>query len=105
MDSIPMVAITGQVSTALMGRDAFQETDVLGMVAPITKHAFLVERVEDIQPMIARAFTIAMAGRPGPGPGAFRSWPAAWGRCAGASGRVRGARPRGWRLRIRRRWR
>ena len=66
MDSIPMVAITGQVSTALMGRDAFQETDVLGMVAPITKHAFLVERVEDIQPMIARAFAIAMAGRPGP---------------------------------------
>ena len=66
MDSIPMVAITGQVSTALMGRDAFQETDVLGMVAPITKHAFLVERVEDIQPTIARAFAIAMAGRPGP---------------------------------------
>jgi len=66
MDSIPMVAITGQVSTALMGRDAFQETDVLGMVAPITKHAFLVERVDDIQPTIARAFAIAMAGRPGP---------------------------------------
>ena len=66
MDSIPMVAITGQVSTTLMGRGAFQETDVLGMVAPITKHAFLVERVEDIQPIIARAFAIAMAGRPGP---------------------------------------
>lgn len=66
MDSIPMVAITGQVSTALMGRDAFQETDVLGMVAPVTKHAFLVERVEDIVPTVMRAFTLARAGRPGP---------------------------------------
>lgn len=66
MDSIPMVAITGQVSTALMGRDAFQETDVLGMVEPITKHAFLVQNVEDILPTIARAFELAVEGRPGP---------------------------------------
>ncbi|HET8570150.1 MAG TPA: biosynthetic-type acetolactate synthase large subunit [Candidatus Limnocylindria bacterium] len=66
MDSVPVVAITGQVSTALMGRDAFQETDVLGMVAPITKHAFLVERPEDIAPQIARAFRLAVSGRPGP---------------------------------------
>ena len=66
MDSIPMVAITGQVSTALMGRDAFQETDVIGMVAPITKHAFLVERPEDIASSIARAFALAREGRPGP---------------------------------------
>ncbi len=66
MDSIPMVAITGQVSTALMGRDAFQETDVLGMVAPVTKHAFLVERAVDIAPTVARAFALARAGRPGP---------------------------------------
>ena len=66
MDSIPVVAITGQVSTALMGRDAFQETDVLGMVAPVTKHAFLVERPEDIAPTVARAFALARSGRPGP---------------------------------------
>ena len=66
MDSIAMVAITGQVSTPLMGRDAFQETDVLGMVGPITKHSFLVERAEDIEPTIHRAFAVARAGRPGP---------------------------------------
>ena len=66
MDSVPMVAITGQVSTALMGRDAFQETDVIGMVAPVTKHAFLVERPEDIVTTVARAFALAREGRPGP---------------------------------------
>jgi acetolactate synthase-1/2/3 large subunit len=66
MDSVPVVAITGQVSTPLMGRDAFQETDVLGMVGPITKHSYLVERVEDIEPTIQRAFEVARAGRPGP---------------------------------------
>ncbi len=66
MDSVPVVAITGQVSTPLMGRDAFQETDVLGMVGPITKHAYLVERIEDIEPTIHRAFAVARSGRPGP---------------------------------------
>jgi acetolactate synthase-1/2/3 large subunit len=66
MDSVAMVAITGQVSTAIMGRDAFQETDVLGMVGSITKHSYLVERVEDIEPTIHRAFEVARAGRPGP---------------------------------------
>jgi acetolactate synthase-1/2/3 large subunit len=66
MDSVPVVAITGQVSTPLMGRDAFQETDVLGMVGPITKHSYLVERVEDIEPTIHRAFEVARSGRPGP---------------------------------------
>ncbi len=66
MDSVAMVAITGQVSTPLMGRDAFQETDVLGLVGPITKHSYLVERVEDIEPTIHRAFAVAAAGRPGP---------------------------------------
>ena len=66
MDSIAMVAITGQVSTPLMGRDAFQETDVLGLVGPITKHSYLVERVEDIEPTIRRAFAVASTGRPGP---------------------------------------
>jgi acetolactate synthase I/II/III large subunit len=66
MDSVSVVAITGQVSTPLMGRDAFQETDVLGMVGPITKHSYLVERVEDIEPTIHRAFEVARSGRPGP---------------------------------------
>jgi acetolactate synthase-1/2/3 large subunit len=66
MDSVPVVAITGQVSTPLMGRDAFQETDVLGMVGSITKHSYLVERVEEIEPTIHRAFEVARAGRPGP---------------------------------------
>lgn len=66
MDSVAMVAITGQVSTPLMGRDAFQETDVLGLVGPITKHSFLVERVEDMEPTIHHAFAVARAGRPGP---------------------------------------
>ena len=66
MDSIAIVAITGQVSTPLMGRDAFQETDVLGLVGPITKHSYLVERVEDIEPTIHRAFEVASTGRPGP---------------------------------------
>ena len=66
MDSVPMVAITGQVGTSLMGREAFQETDVIGMVMPITKHAFLVRRAEDILPTIHRAFEIAHEGRPGP---------------------------------------
>ncbi len=66
MDSVALVAITGQVSTPMMGRDAFQETDVLGMVVPITKHSYLVERVEDIEPTIHRAFDVARAGRPGP---------------------------------------
>ena len=66
MDSVSIVAITGQVSTPLMGRDAFQETDVLGLVGPVTKHSFLVERIEDIEPTIHQAFAIARAGRPGP---------------------------------------
>ena len=66
MDSVPMVAITGQVSTPMMGRDAFQETDVLGMVGSITKHSYLVERVEDVEPTIHQAFEVARSGRPGP---------------------------------------
>ncbi|HEX9495646.1 MAG TPA: biosynthetic-type acetolactate synthase large subunit [Candidatus Limnocylindria bacterium] len=66
MDSVPVVAITGQVSTPLMGRDAFQETDVLGMVGPVTKHSILVQSVDDIEPAIHRAFAIARGGRPGP---------------------------------------
>src|SRR5437762_12803190 len=59
MDSVPMVAITGQVSTPLMGRDAFQETDVLGLTGPVTKHSYLVRSVEEIEPTILRAFAVA----------------------------------------------
>jgi acetolactate synthase-1/2/3 large subunit len=66
MDSIPIVCITGQVAEALLGSDAFQETDVTGITLPITKHNFLVTRAEDIAPTIREAFRIAASGRPGP---------------------------------------
>jgi acetolactate synthase-1/2/3 large subunit len=66
MDSVPMVAITGQVSSNLLGSDAFQETDVTGVTLPITKHNYLVTRVEDIAPTIREAFYVARSGRPGP---------------------------------------
>ncbi len=66
MDSIPIVAITGQVPRAAIGRDAFQETDVTGITLPITKHNYLVMNVEDIAPAIKEAFHIARTGRPGP---------------------------------------
>ena len=66
MDSIPMVAITGQVGTHLIGNDAFQEADVTGITRPITKHNFLVKDVKDLARTIAEAFYIASSGRPGP---------------------------------------
>ncbi len=66
MDSIPIVAITGQVPRAAIGRDAFQETDVTGITLPITKHNYLVLDVNDIAPAIKEAFHIAGTGRPGP---------------------------------------
>ena len=66
MDSTPIVAITGQVARHFIGRDAFQETDVLGVTQPITKHNFLVQRVEDIASIVHEAFRIARGGRPGP---------------------------------------
>ncbi len=66
MDSIPMVAITGQVGTHLIGNDAFQEADVTGITRPITKHNFLVKDVKDLSHTIAEAFYIASTGRPGP---------------------------------------
>jgi acetolactate synthase-1/2/3 large subunit len=67
MDSVPMVAITGQVNLSVLGKDAFQETDVLGLTQPVTKHNFLIERVEDIAPVLREAFALARGGRPGPG--------------------------------------
>ena len=66
MDSVPMVAITGQVPRPAIGRDAFQETDITGITLPITKHNMLVMEVEDIAPAIKEAFYIAQSGRPGP---------------------------------------
>ena len=66
MDSVPMVAITGQVPTAMIGTDAFQESDITGITAPITKHNELVTQAERIPAAIAEAFHIAATGRPGP---------------------------------------
>jgi acetolactate synthase I/II/III large subunit len=66
MDSVPIVAITGQVGRAFIGTDAFQEADISGITLPITKHNFLVQRAADIPQVIAEAFHIASTGRPGP---------------------------------------
>lgn len=66
MDSVPIVAITGQVGVALIGRDSFQEADIRGITTPITKHNYLVKRVEDLPRVIKEAFYIARTGRPGP---------------------------------------
>ncbi|MFH1379082.1 MAG: biosynthetic-type acetolactate synthase large subunit [bacterium] len=66
MDSIPMVAITGQVATHLIGNDAFQEADTTGITRPVTKHNFLVNDVRDLAATIKKAFYIARTGRPGP---------------------------------------
>lgn len=66
LDSVPLVAITGQVSTAVIGTDAFQEIDVLGMSLSCTKHSFMVTDINDLIPTLYRAFEIAAEGRPGP---------------------------------------
>jgi acetolactate synthase-1/2/3 large subunit len=66
LDSIPIVAITGQVPKAMIGTDAFQEVDTYGLTIPITKHNFLVSSAEELLEVIPRAFTLAASGRPGP---------------------------------------
>lgn len=66
MDSVPMVAITGQVSTALLGKDSFQEVDITGITMPITKHNYIVKDVEKLAGIVREAFLIAREGRPGP---------------------------------------
>lgn len=66
MDSVPMVAITGNVGAALLGRDSFQEIDIAGVTMPITKHNFIVKDVTQLADTIRRAFVIAKTGRPGP---------------------------------------
>ena len=79
MDSIPVVAVTGQVGRALIGTDAFQEADISGITMPITKHNFLVRDGDDIPRVLAEAFHIAASGRPGRGAGRHPE-----GRAAGA---------------------
>ncbi len=66
LDSVPMVCLTGQVATPLMGTDAFQELDVFGLTMPIVKHSFIVRRVDDLPQVLREAFRIAREGRPGP---------------------------------------
>ena len=66
MDSIPMLAITGQVDIALLGRDAFQETDILDVTMPVTKHNYKIKNAADLVPTIRQAFELARSGRPGP---------------------------------------
>ncbi|GGH58968.1 acetolactate synthase large subunit [Rothia aerolata] len=66
MDSVPVVAITGQVSSKVLGTDAFQEADIVGMTMPITKHSFMVRDAQEIPRCIATAFRLASTGRPGP---------------------------------------
>ncbi len=103
MDSTPIVAITGQVPRAMMGRDAFQETDIIGITQPITKHSLLVEDVDDLADAVREAFSVATEGRPGPVlidvPKDVQTAKAAWtgGGAAGHRGRGTGAaalRPR-----------
>jgi acetolactate synthase-1/2/3 large subunit len=66
MDSVPMVAITGQVATSLMGTDAFQEVDIFGITLPVVKHSFLVNTATELPRIVHEAFRIARSGRPGP---------------------------------------
>src|SRR6186713_681699 len=66
LDSSPIVCITGQVGSKLIGSDAFQETDITGITLPITKHNYLVTTVEDVAKTVREAFAVARSGRPGP---------------------------------------
>lgn len=66
MDSVPLVAITGQVGVALIGKDSFQEADIRGITTPITKHNYLVKQIKDLPRVLKEAFYIATSGRPGP---------------------------------------
>src|SRR6188472_1777822 len=66
MDSSPIVCITGQVGSRLIGSDAFQETDITGITLPVTKHNYLVTRADEVAPAVREAFQVARAGRPGP---------------------------------------
>jgi acetolactate synthase-1/2/3 large subunit len=96
LDSIPLVAITGQVPRAMVGTDAFQEVDTFGLSIPVTKHSFLVKSASDLMDVMPRAFGIAASGRPGPvwidipkdvqtERVDVRGWPEPGGRCAPAA--------------------
>ena len=65
-DSVPLVVITGQVSSSLLGRDSFQEVDITGITLPITKHSYMVRNIEKLPEIVAEAFDVAASGRPGP---------------------------------------
>lgn len=67
MDSIPLVVITGQVRSDLLGRDVFQEADITGAAEPFTKHSYIVKKAADLPRVFKEAFHIASTGRPGPG--------------------------------------
>ena len=69
MDSSPIVCITGQVPSEVIGSDAFQETDVTGVTLPVTKHNYLVQSIEELPQLLKNAFHIAQTGRPGPAGG------------------------------------
>src|SRR6201993_1663026 len=66
MDSVPLVAITGQVPQAMIGKGGFQETDIYGMTLPVVKHSYLITDINDIPRIVKEAFHIAVTGRPGP---------------------------------------
>ena len=66
LDSIPLVCITGQVASKVLGTDAFQEVDITGITLPVTKHNYVVTRAEDVAPVLRDAFRVAISGRPGP---------------------------------------
>lgn len=66
LDSVPMVVLTGQVPTTVMGTDAFQEVDIFGMTMPVVKHSFVVRRADEVEAVVREAFEIAQVGRPGP---------------------------------------
>ena len=66
MDSVPMVILSGQVPTALIGNDAFQEVDIVGITRPCTKHNYLVMSIEELASTVKEAFHLARSGRPGP---------------------------------------
>src|SRR5947199_2001321 len=66
MDSVPLVAITGQVPQAMIGKGGFQETDIYGMTLPVVKHSYLITDINDIPRIVKEAFHIAQTGRPGP---------------------------------------
>src|SRR5438034_2913291 len=66
MDSVPLIALTGQVPQAMIGRGAFQETDFFGMTLPVVKHSYLITNIADIARIVKEAFHVAQSGRPGP---------------------------------------